>query len=256
MKENISIRNQSGLELSCLLDIPEGEHKFPLVILLAGYGTKKEDFFTSELSTFLVDTGIASIRIDFSGIGDSQGEFKTDYKLTKMMVDLALVYKYIQTLSNVDMEKIGIFGQSMGGLLAINLASKHSIHAMCIVSTPSNIAGEENFKEQLEKGEQGGFIEFNNNGNRVVRVPHSFIVDAIEFDVLEVVERVKCPVSFIVGDNDVTVTPENTKKIYEHANEPKQLVTITDMPHFYNYVPDVLEKVNKEALKFFLTHFK
>jgi esterase/lipase len=67
--------------------------------------------------------GIASLRIDFRGSGDSEGNF-ADTTIKTQLEDARCALEFLQKHPNIDTQKIALLGRSLGGALATQLASE------------------------------------------------------------------------------------------------------------------------------------
>lgn len=107
---------RDGLTMKGILSLPklpEGE-KAPIVILSHGFTSSKEEM-TSLAKGYAVN-GIASVRFDFLGSGESEGE-STDMSVLTEVDDLNAILDYVKTLDEVDTDHIILSGNSMGGLV-------------------------------------------------------------------------------------------------------------------------------------------
>jgi len=99
--------------------VAEGDEKFPLVVLAHGHGgTRHEAGGFTSLAEELATRGIASIRMDFPGCGDSVESFANN-NLTNMLTDIRASRDYALLQPNIDRDRVGIHGFSMGGRLAL-----------------------------------------------------------------------------------------------------------------------------------------
>ena len=88
----------------------------PLVVLCHGFtGNRQGDGHFAPLARDLAAKGIATVRLDFAGCGDSTEPY-TAYTLTNMAADVDSVIAYMQT--NYGTGKTALVGHSMGGRLA------------------------------------------------------------------------------------------------------------------------------------------
>ena len=89
----------------------------PLVVLCHGFtGNRDGDGHFAPLATDLAEQGIATVRLDFAGCGDSTEPY-TAYTLANMAADVDAAINYMQEEYGVD-GKIALVGHSMGGRLA------------------------------------------------------------------------------------------------------------------------------------------
>ena len=122
--ERVSIDGDHG-KLSALIQKPElqpGE-KCPMVVFCHGFsGTKDGPLFELICDT-LQAHGIASIRFDFNGHGQSEGEFK-DMTVPNEIEDAKKVVEYVRDLNYVS--DLAIAGHSQGGVVAAMTAGELS----------------------------------------------------------------------------------------------------------------------------------
>lgn len=88
----------------------------PLVVLCHGFtGNRQGDGHFAPLAEDLAAQGIATVRLDFAGCGDSTEPY-TNYTLANMAADVDSVIAYMQTTYGTG--KTALVGHSMGGRLA------------------------------------------------------------------------------------------------------------------------------------------
>ncbi|MCW3789291.1 alpha/beta hydrolase [Plebeiibacterium sediminum] len=113
--QNLELDGAVG-KLKAVLQVPElkdGE-TCPLVILMHGVFSNKDFPIISKLANELQQKGIASIRFDFNGHGESDGAFK-DMTVPLEVKDALAVYQYCKTLDFVS--NISLLGHSQGGVV-------------------------------------------------------------------------------------------------------------------------------------------
>lgn len=255
MQEKIFIKNSNGLKLSAVIEKPKNIDKCPFVILLHGFKGHKEEKTYTELSNALSDNKIGSIRFDASGFAESEGNLEKDYRFSNYALDVESAYKYLLNSSYVDRDNIGVFGHSMGGMQAIVFAAKHSeLKAACVISAPNRIEKVDELKNQLGQWKKDGYLNLTSSKYGKFKIPYEFMEDAKKWRMIDYSAKVCCPLLFILGSSDLTVLPEETKKIFLAAKQPKELLEIENMGHFYKKDPKMLKYVNQKVLNFFLKH--
>lgn|GEM_PF-1495035 len=122
--------SSNGHTLRGMLHQPDGLSNVPLVILFHEYGATKTEnkFIYVELSRILEQKGIASIRFDFFGSGESDGELQQK-SFASDMVCARDILSYAHTLSFVDQERIAIVGKGSSCLIASQLSAEMSADA-------------------------------------------------------------------------------------------------------------------------------
>ena len=98
----------------------------PLVIFCHGLAGHKSGSFRSyvALAQRLAEAGITALRFDFRGSGDSEGEF-SEVTTESEVSDLMKIFTFVLQDTRIDPNRIGLFGRSFGGLVAIRAAAQH-----------------------------------------------------------------------------------------------------------------------------------
>ena len=122
--ESLFIDGDHG-RLKAIIQKPElqpGE-KCPMVVFCHGFSGRKEGPLFELVADTLQAHGIASIRFDFNGHGESEGEF-VDMNVPNEIEDAKKVVEYVSSLSYVS--DLAIVGHSQGGVVASMLAGQLS----------------------------------------------------------------------------------------------------------------------------------
>lgn len=129
--------------------------------------------------------------------------------------------------------RIILLGRSMGGSCALAFAaSDQQISGLCLWATPSDLF--ETFQLSLGDGYKklinGVTLEFNDEYGYLKMTP-DFIDDFKNYDLLSSIQKVKSPVLILHGSDDAVVPLHQAKRLWELANEPKQLKIIEGGDH-------------------------
>ena len=120
---------RDGMQIVGMLHIPQKTSpQYPAVLLLHGFtGHKAESHFMfTRLARSLVKAGFVCLRFDFVGSGDSEGEFK-DMTILSELKDARVAFQFLNDQPEVDPQKIGLLGLSMGGCIAALLAGENQL---------------------------------------------------------------------------------------------------------------------------------
>lgn len=123
-RESIVLENE-GQKIFGIFHRPCCNEPFPAVLIchgLAGHKTGKYRLYV-HLAERLSKLGIASLRIDFRGSGDSEGNF-SETTLESEVSDAVVALSYLRNRPDVDNSRIGVFGRSVGGTVALMTAKK------------------------------------------------------------------------------------------------------------------------------------
>jgi uncharacterized protein len=105
---------------------PLSKEKTPAVLICPGFGGNKcgkHRLFVS-LGKELAKKGIAVLRFDYRGAGDSEGEFD-DITLDSKVSDTLKCLDFLQKHPSIDATRIGLLGRSLGGAIAVLAARKN-----------------------------------------------------------------------------------------------------------------------------------
>lgn len=257
MQKHLFIKNKQGLNLATVVEIPESKGKFPCVLLFHGFKGYKEQEMYTDLSTRLLKENIASLRFDASGFGESDGTLEKDYRFSNYVSDTESVYDWIKQQNKFDLDKIGVCGQSMGGAQTILFTSRHlEIKVACAISPPDRIGTKDELGRSAKLWKKHGFFEFVSSKFGKITVHYAYLEDAQKYNFVDLTKNIKCPLLIVLGKKYTTVLPEQTKSIYEVANEPRKLIEFEEMDHLYTRNPKVLGEVNEKVVEFLVKYLK
>ncbi len=110
-------------KLSAIISVPplKNNETCPMVILMHGFTSSKDESLLVAIADKLKEKGIASIRFDFNGHGQSEGDFQNMTVLNEIE-DAKKIYEYVNSLPYVN--KIALLGHSQGGVVSAMLAGE------------------------------------------------------------------------------------------------------------------------------------
>ena len=119
MIEKITIQGKGAL--SALIQKPSADYRGPLAILMHGFMANKKLEPLKSIAKELEQRGIASLRFDFDGHGESEGRF-CDMTVLTELDDARAVINYVRQLGSFD--EIALVGHSQGGVVAGMIAGE------------------------------------------------------------------------------------------------------------------------------------
>lgn len=123
------IYNGNGLQYGGTITIPQGNGKFPAVLLITGSGAQDRDeaIFNHKPFAVIADAltrdGFVVLRVDDRGIGNSTGDFTTS-TTADFVKDVNASLDYLKSRSEVNDKKVGLLGHSEGAMIAPVVASQ------------------------------------------------------------------------------------------------------------------------------------
>jgi pimeloyl-ACP methyl ester carboxylesterase len=160
-KNSVVASGGAGIKLSGTLTLPKSKDaglskRYPAVVMVSGSGPQDRDETIGRhkpfavLAHFLAENGIASIRYDDRGVGESTGDF-----LTATSVDFAkdavAVWNFAKSIDGIDGHRVGILGHSEGGIVGPMAASWEPGIAFLILLAPPGLTGSEVLKTQIDR---------------------------------------------------------------------------------------------------------
>ncbi len=123
-REAITLINQ-GQKIFGVFHRPLHQVKVPAVLVCPGFAGNKCGKFRLFviLAEELAKLGIAVLRFDYRGSGDSEGSFH-DMTLEGKVSDTLKCLEFLAQDSQIDVNRIGLFGRSLGGAIAIVAARR------------------------------------------------------------------------------------------------------------------------------------
>jgi len=183
-----------------MLHKPDIEGKIPLVILFHGFTGNRIDsnFIFVSFSRFLAKHGIATLRFDFIGSGESDGEF-SDMTFLRELEQANLVLDYAHTLKGFS--HLTIAGFSMGGAVAAMLSSKRKDFDQLLLWSPAgNMA---NIAQSCF--EQNRILDNGNVDLTGIELSREFYNELQSLDLYQHIEHFTKPVCIIHGSEDQAV---------------------------------------------------
>lgn len=149
VSENVTFLNpKDSIQLYGSISLPDREGTYPAVILISGNGEHDRDAkFGShkpflDVSNHFVKQGIAVLRYDKRGVGESEGDYSsaTSFDFAE---DVRAAVAYLLTKDQIQKQNIGLIGHSEGGLIAPIVAANNSDIAFIISLAGSSIPGDQ-----------------------------------------------------------------------------------------------------------------
>lgn len=102
------------------LSLPDAAARAPAVLMLHGFASSRDEIggiFAAQAAA-LAEAGIASLRIDFRGYGESAGA-EAEVTIERLLEDAAIAREHLVGLDGVDPDRIGVLGYSFGAAIAM-----------------------------------------------------------------------------------------------------------------------------------------
>lgn len=206
------------------------------IIIVLGHGVtgNKDRPFLVALTKALTTVGLSTLRMSFSGNGDSEGRFEAS-TISKEAKDLGCV------LNKLDGWNILYVGHSMGGAVGVLRASQDT-RISGLISLAGMVHTEAFAQREFQDvTPDQGFMWDEPN----CPLSQAFIDDMTAIStVITHAPSIQVPWLFVHGTADDVVPIQDSLDIFESANEPKQLAQIEGADHmFSDHTPDMIKIV-------------
>ncbi|MFH0905769.1 MAG: alpha/beta fold hydrolase [archaeon] len=246
IEEKISFINRYNNKLVGIKTKPNPNiSKYPTIILVHGFGVDKEDsgIFT-QLASFLSENNYITFRFDFTGCGESQGDY-SEITLTRLKEDLEDIINFVKNNEYIDIDKIGIVGQSYGSATTIVLNPQ----IKTIILTSSGLARKNELIESFGEGYNPNGLSKRKRSNGSITIISNIVFnDLNNYNLLKDIQKIKIPVLFIYGSKDTISHYNASKELFSNCISKDKAILVFDMDHSWNNKRD---EVNREILKWF-----
>ncbi len=248
-----------GQKIFGVLHLPEGEEKAPVVIILHGFASHKVGTNRSYviMSEALAKEGIATLRFDFRGNGDSEGDF-AEMTFSGLVTDALAALHFVANDPRLDCDRIGLFGSSLGGAAGVVAASEYEKVKSLALWAPvaSGLLWYRDWLVQNpEKGSADPSLAL--ASYRGVKVNPLFQSEFAKLDAPKTLQALDhLPLLHIHSEKDAHISLLHQKAYVESRKDAKgasRFLTFPDSEHMLGRSP-FFPKVVEEAISWFKTH--
>ena len=245
--EEVRFISKDGIELSGWF-LPAAKDA-PTIILCHGLGANRSDVM--DFARFLYQGGYNILLFDFRAHGASQGHF-TSFGYYEQS-DLSGALDYLDKREDLENRDYGVFGVSMGGAVAIEVASRDMrIKAVVIDSAYKDLASSLSHYGRLLYHVPEVPFGFFARLSYMIR----FRVDPHTISPVKAVSGISPrPVFIITEEADVEVLPQDARALFAAAGEPRELWIISNAGQMQGYA---IESViyEEKVLRFLKAYLK
>lgn len=230
----IKFPNQQGQELAARLDLPINQRPRACAIFAHCFTCGKDLSAVKNISLALTQEGIAVFRFDFTGLGQSEGEF-ADTNFSSNVDDLLAAAAYLS--QEYDAPQL-LVGHSLGGAAVLLAGLKiDSVKAVATIGAPADPIHVthlvEGGKEEIkEKGKA-----MINIGGRPFCIKQQFL-DDLQQIASGHIGKLKKALLVLHSPQDQIVGIQNAERIYKAAMHPKSYVSLDGADHLLSNPQD------------------
>ncbi len=255
-EKTVNFKDKQGRNIVGTLLAPEVAGPFPAVIVCHGFKGSRNQKHIVAIAESIFERGLVTLRIDFTADpGESSLPFP-DMTVSYELEVLDQAVGFLKSNSQVDGNRIGLAGHSLGGLVVAWYTAQHpEIKAVAPLSAVYNFLlmwrhayGEDLTREIKEKG----FAYVHSKTlKKDLKIKIGFYEDAVNFDMDKVIDNLVCPILVVAGTSDEAVTIDHAQHYYDRAfSKEKELKVIKGSDHNYTN-PDHLRQVVETVSSWF-----
>lgn len=237
MKTQISIPNSNGETLHATLEIPANKLVRAYAIFAHCFTCSSQLAIARNISSELTQYGFGVLRFDFTGLGESKGEF-AETNFSHNLEDIYAVNNYLT--ENYQAPTL-LIGHSLGGAAMLIAASRmENAKAIVTIGAPCNAAHvmglvEDKKEDILQKGEALLSI-----GGRPFKIKKQFLDDLQKHDPTKIISSLRIPLLILHSPQDKIVGIDNAARIYQLAHHPKSFISLDGADHLLSKKEDSL----------------
>jgi len=231
MEQPIHFYNQQGEKIVGTLHLPDRS---------AGGGVVFGHCFTCsrhtriirQICSDLAERDVLALRFDFSGNGQSEGEF-TESTYSKQISEMQIAAGVI---ADKGAQWIGLAGHSMGAVIAVLTAARiRTVKTVCALAGRLSGLNATRFfsKRQLKELEDAGKVSFSSRG-RSLHLSTHFFADAKQYDLPETVKSLQTPLMVVHGDADEIIPVQDAYLAKTLNPEYAELFVIPGADHMFS----------------------
>ncbi len=223
----VELETASRRMLAGILHTPEGNPRAGVVIMHGLHASKDQLWMESLGEKMAKEFQFAVLRFDFVGNGESEGT-EQDMTYSQLVIDAQAAIGFLR---NAGIPKVFLLGHSLGGGVALIVASLQKVNGLILLAPVSNPP---NVVKRIARREMGMVsVEM---GPHLVDLPQEFVDSALQFPRDSFAGKISCPVCVIHGTKDVILFAKDSETLIPllTATQDKELHLVKDADHVFS----------------------
>ena len=226
--KSVKFTGAFGDTLSAKLDWPDGRKARAWVLFAHGFSVSKDLKPIRTISKTLVRYGFGMMRFDFTGLGQSKGNF-SDSNFSSNVQDILAASAYLRKYKQAPSILIG---HSFGGTACLMAAQ--DISECCAIATIGSPCDTNHivhqFADRLEEIEEAGKAQVMLAGRPFI-IKEQFLDDVANQDMGKAIAHLNRALMVFHSPIDRVVGIQNASDIYAKAKHPKSFVSLDNADH-------------------------
>ncbi len=233
--EKVSFTNKDQEQLAGRLELPVNQRPHNFAIFAHCFTCTKNLTAVKNVSRALTAEGFGVLRFDFTGLGESEGDFENT-NFSGNVDDLIEAANFLEKNYNAPTL---IIGHSLGGAAAIFAANRiPSIKAVAVINSPSSPSHVRNLlKDSTQEITKNGKAKVNLGGIDFT-IKKQFLDDLDNKSLINIVGSFKKALLIMHSPTDRTVGIKNAEDLYKAAHHPKSYISLDGVDHLLSKKED------------------
>ena len=235
-----------GIQLSAVLEKPEGSGRCPLVILLHGFSSTRNRTHNVLAAAAMRDAGFATLRFDLYGHGESGGEFR-NHTLYKWISNTLAVIDFVRQNGWTELY---LSGHSQGGLVAALAAGmeRDRIRGLILRAPAFMIPQAARDGNLLGKTFDPDHVPDSVTAVNGLELNGNYIRTAQAVRAEDAADGYKGPVLILHGDEDDTVPLADSRRMAERYADC-ELAVLSGETHHFDRHPEQMQALIRTWMK-------
>jgi len=235
--QRLEFKNPRGERLAGRLDLPAGQRPHAYAIFAHCFTCTKNFNAVLNINRSLVKEGIAVLRFDFTGIGESEGDF-SETSFGTNVDDLVAAADFLS--SAYEPPKL-LVGHSLGGAAVLQAAGRiPTCVAVATIGAPADLSHLHRIlRPSRSVGPGRGQAEITLHG-KTFSIGEQFVEDLRDDNMESAIRNLGKALMVFHSPSDEVVAVENALRIFEAAGYPKSLVSLEGADHLLTKREDSL----------------
>jgi putative redox protein len=237
MSTVITFPNADGHQLAARLEMPADNNPHAFAIFAHCFTCSKNLNAVTHISRALTQTGMAVLRFDFTGLGESEGDF-SDTNFSTNIQDLEAAASFLE--NNYSAPNL-LIGHSLGGAAVLIASTRiETVEAVVTIGAPADPEHVQRLiQPNIETIDTEGEASVSLGGRSFI-IKKQFLDDLKDAEHNHQIEKIHKPLLILHSPNDQSVGIENAAKIYQQAHHPKSFISLDKADHLLSRKEDSL----------------
>ncbi len=251
--QKLYFKNPDGKRLAARLDLPIDEKPKAFAIFAHCFTCTKNFNAVVNINRALTGQGLAVLRFDFTGLGESEGDF-SETNFSTNVEDLVSAAQFLG--ENFEAPKL-LIGHSLGGAAVLQAAAKiPSTEAVSTIAAPADLSNVLRFLGDDPRSDLDRYGQaLINISGRDFKIKRQFLEDLKLDSMNAAIRNLRKPLLIFHSPMDRIVPIDNAARIFMASRHPKSFISLDRADHLLSnredslYTGSVLAAWSKKYLK-------